>query len=130
MPPPKLSSASANSRGRAANLRLVSEQEARRTRGWIVGILGVLAVSVLALSAVFSPEAMADGAPMRLLGLAPYHCPGCPLCGMSRAFSCASHAQFTRAIAFNSGVLLAYPAAAALAVLGPLVWVNDLWKRS
>ena len=102
----------------------------RATRAWVVGILGAMAISVLLLSALFAPEAMAQGAPVRLLGLQPHLCPGCPFCGMSRAFSCVTHAQFLRGIDFNAGVLLAYPAALALAILGPIVWVRELWKRS
>jgi hypothetical protein len=109
---------------------LVSENQVRRTRAWVVGILGGMALFALALSAFFAPEAMAQGAPVRLLGFKPHICPGCPLCGMSRAFSCLTHAQFARAIDFNLGVLVAYPAAVALAVLGPLVWVRELWRRS
>lgn len=108
----------------------MSESQVHRTRAWIVGILGGMALGVLVLSVVFAPEAMADGAPVRLLGFEPHTCPGCPLCGMSRAFSCISHAQFGRGVDFNSGVLLAYPAAVALAFLGPIIWVRELWKRS
>lgn len=108
----------------------MGEIEVRRTRTWVVGILGGLAVLALVISAVFGPEAMAAGAPVRLIGLSPHHCPGCPLCGMSRAFSCVTHAQFARAFDFNPGVLFAYPLAAALAVLGPFVLVRELWKRN
>ncbi len=93
-------------------------------------MLGGLALLALLLSAVFAPEAMANGAPLRLVGVEPQLCPGCPLCGMSRAFSCVTHAQFARAFDFNRGVLLAYPMFAALAVLGPAVLVRDLLKRN
>jgi hypothetical protein len=108
----------------------VSEKYVRRTRAWVVGILGGLALFVLALSALFAPEAMAAGAPMTALGVSQHICPGCPLCGMSRAFSSVSHAQFARALSFNMGVLVAYPAAVAFAVLGPWLWARELFKRS
>lgn len=108
----------------------MSENQVRRTRAWVVGILGGMALFALALSAFFAPEAMAQGAPVRMFGFEPHACPGCPLCGMSRAFSCLTHAQFARALDFNLGVLVAYPAAVALAVLGPLVWVRELLRRS
>lgn len=106
------------------------DRDARTARAWAVGILGGLAILALLLSAAFGPEAMAEGAPMRLAGLEPRLCPGCPLCGMSRAFSCVTHAEFARAFEFNRGVLIAYPMFAALAVLGPAVLARDLLKRS
>jgi hypothetical protein len=108
----------------------MNERNGRTARAWILGILGILAISALAISAAFTPEALAEGAPIRLVGLEPHHCPGCPLCGMSRAFSCVTHAHFSRAVEFNAGVLLAYPAAALLACIGPLALAGELWKRS
>ncbi len=108
----------------------MSERVVRKTRAWILGVLGILALTALVLSAVFTPEAMASGAPVRLLGLEPHVCPGCPLCGMSRAFSSVTHAHLSQAVQFNSGVLLAYPAAAVLACVGPIFLARDLWRRS
>jgi hypothetical protein len=108
----------------------VDERTANRARAWIVGMLGLGALGVLALSAVFDPEAMARGAPLGLVGLEPYHCPGCPLCGMSRAFSSLSHAQLSRAIDFHAGVVVAYPLAVGLGLFGPTVLLRHLFKRS
>lgn len=108
----------------------MADRDARIARAWAVGILGGLALLALVLSAAFGPEAMADGAPLRLVGAEPQHCQGCPLCGMSRAFSCVTHAQFARAFEFNRGVLIAYPMFEALAVLGPAFLARDLLKRS
>lgn len=108
----------------------MAQSDGRIARAWIVGILGGLAGLALILSAAFGPEAMAAGTPIRLLGLEPMPCVGCPLCGMSRAFACVSHAQFARGFDFNPGVLFAYPLAAGLAVLGPLVLLRELTRRS
>jgi hypothetical protein len=73
--------------------------------------LAPLALAALAASRLWSVEAIGDGAPVRLLGLTPQPCPGCVLCGMSRAFTAVSHGQFGRALEFNPLVFLAYPAA-------------------
>jgi len=101
----------------------------KTARAWIVGTFGFLAILALVISACFTPEALAAGAPARMLGLEPYHCPGCPLCGMSRAFSSVSHAQWGRALEFNAGVLLAYPLAALLAVAGPFQLARELLRK-
>lgn len=107
----------------------MSSETALRSRAWIVGILGASALLALVLSAAFGPEAMASGAPLRALGIEPQTCPGCPLCGMSRAFSCVTRGEFARAVDFNRGVALAYPAAFVLALCGPASLVRDLCNR-
>src|SRR5688572_9139031 len=87
----------------------------RNTALQIVAVaIAPLALAALAASRLWSVEAMADGAPVRLLGLTPQPCPGCVLCGMSRAFTAASHGDLARALEFNPLVVLAYPAAWAL----------------
>lgn len=73
-----------------------------------------LALAALAASRLWSVEAMAEGAPVRALGLTPQPCTGCVLCGMSRAFTAASHGDFGAALEFNPLVVLAYPATWAL----------------
>lgn len=73
-----------------------------------------IAAACLAASAWWSVDAMSAGAPVRLLGFTPSECPGCLLCGMSRAFTAMSHGEFSRAVEFNPLVVLAYPAAWAL----------------
>ena len=108
----------------------VDDRTARNARAWIVGLLGLGALCALVLSFAFDPEAMADGAPLGLFGLGPYHCPGCPLCGMSRAFSSLSHAQLSRAVDFHAGVLVAYPLALGLGLFGPAVLIRHLSRRS
>mgnify|MGYP002777813209 len=86
--------------------------EQRNTALRIVALaLAPLALAALAASRLWSVEAMGGGAPARLLGLTPQPCPGCVLCGMSRAFTAVSHGEFARALAFNPLVVLAYPAA-------------------
>lgn len=82
--------------------------------------LAPLAAAALGASFFYSVEAMASGAPWRALGLEPYACPGCALCGMSRAFTSASHGEFGRAMGFNPLVALLYPGFWVLALSGPL----------
>ncbi len=88
-----------------------------------------LALAALAASRVWSVEAMADGAPMRLLGFEPQPCPGCLLCGMSRAFTAASHGELARALEFNPLVVFAYPAACALVAAAALIVVRFARRR-
>lgn len=82
--------------------------------------LAPLAAGTLGVSFCYSVEAIASGAPWRALGLEPYACPGCALCGMSRAFTSVSHGEFGRALDFNPLVALLYPGFWALALSGPL----------
>src|SRR5688500_20129230 len=88
---------------------------------WVLGIVGVLTLAALAVSVAFPPDSVARGAPAKMLGLTPRTCAGCPLCGMSRAFSAASHLQPAVAFDFNRGVVLAYPLAPLPAIGGPPV---------
>ena len=111
------------------NAPLLNELDLRRTRLWTAGLLAALALCLLALSAALAPDALAAGAPESWLGLAPHSCPGCPLCGMSRAFSCATRADFARAWDLNHGVVIAYPLTLFFAVAG-LVVVHRTLKRS
>ncbi len=81
--------------------------------------LAPLAAAALWASFHYSVEAMAQGAPWQAVGLEPVPCPGCLLCGLSRAFTAASHGELTRALAFNPLVALAYPTFWATALAGP-----------
>lgn len=89
-----------------------------RTAAWLLLLAASGAAVVLCLSFVVPPEAMAAGEPLASLGLRPPPCPGCVLCGMSRAFACASRGEVGRALAFHPGVAVLYPAAWLLAVAG------------
>jgi len=95
----------------------------RRVLRIVLVALAPLAWAALGASFVYSVEAMASGAPWRALGIEPYACPGCALCGMSRAFTSASHGEFSRALGFNPLVALLYPGFWALALSGPLAAV-------
>lgn len=88
-----------------------------------------LAFAALVASRVWNVEAMADGAPVRALGLTPQPCPGCVLCGMSRAFTAASHGDFGRALEFNPLVLFAYPAAWALVAAAAFIAFRFTHRR-
>ncbi len=92
-------------------------------------VVAPLALAALAASRVWDVEAMADGAPVRLLGFEPQPCPGCLLCGMSRAFTAASHGEFGRALDFNPLVVFAYPAAWALVAAAALIVVRFARRR-
>ena len=95
----------------------------RRVLLIVLVALAPLAWAALGASFAYSVEAVASGAPWRALGIEPYACPGCALCGMSRAFTSASHGEFARALGFNPLVALLYPAFWALALAGPLAAV-------
>lgn len=88
---------------------------------WTLGILSVPAIAVLAVSATWTPEAMAAGGPLAELGLRLRPCAGCVLCGMSRAFCALSHLRPAEALGFNPLVVLAYPLVVGLAISGPLL---------
>jgi hypothetical protein len=80
--------------------------------------LAPLALAALVASFVWNVEAMAGGAPWRLLGWQPRPCPGCAACGLSRAFSAVSHGRWSEALHFNLGVLALYPATCLTALAG------------
>jgi hypothetical protein len=100
--------------------------DARRAVAICLGICGCAALAALVASCVWSPAELAAGAPLELVGVPRRACPGCPLCGMSRAFAALSRLRVDEALAFNRGVLVAYPAAALLALAGPLACVASL----
>lgn len=98
-----------------------------RNRAVLVITLSILAIGALALLAVsfaYTPETIVGGGPLAGLRAAP--CPGCVLCGMSRAFCAASHLRLDEAFAFNPLVAVIYPLVWALALGGP--WLA--WSRS
>jgi len=115
--------------GRAAVASLLRRE--RRTLAWLGVLAGVAALVVLAGSLAFSPAELAAGAHWRAFGLQPpAPCPGCPFCGMSRAFAATSHGQPLYAWQLNPGSWLLYPAV-WLAVLGLLpVSLSTLCQRS
>ena len=84
-----------------------------------LSILAVGAIALLAVSLAYTPEQIAAGGPLASLRLAP--CPGCVLCGMSRAFCAASHLRLDEAFQFNPLVALIYPLVWGLALGGPLL---------
>ncbi len=101
----------------------------RTVLAWLSAIGGAVALGVLLASAVWSPEAMAEGVPLRFVGLVPETCPGCPLCGMSRAFAWMTRGDPGEAVGLNPGVLFAYPLAVGLAVAGPAYSLRTLRER-
>ena len=93
--------------------------ERERTLCWIFTILGVLSVCVLTLSFVYSTSEVAGGAIQATKGIAAPDCPGCALCGLSRAFSLASHGQWRDAMDLNILFLPAYGGVWAMALGAP-----------
>ena len=63
----------------------------------------------LLISFVFTPAAIAGGEHLSALGLSLAPCPGCGMCGMSRAFSSFSHGELARALELNPGVVVVWP---------------------
>ncbi|MEZ4441515.1 MAG: DUF2752 domain-containing protein [Polyangiaceae bacterium] len=81
------------------------------------------AVVALLCGAWYPPEAIAAGAHWDVLGWSPPPCPGCGMCGMSRAFSALLHGRLGQAWAFNPAVVLVFPAVLGAAVVaGTALW--------
>ena len=88
---------------------MIPGHELRAALRWTFASLAPIALLVLALSFAFEPEAIAAGAPWKLIGLQAPTCPGCWMCGMSRAFSAVSHGQVGAALESHPGVLVVWP---------------------
>jgi len=89
----------------------LSRAERRLNAIVVAGVLLPLGLSAYALSMSFAfrPEAIARGEHLSLIGVSLPPCPGCSLCGMSRAFSAFAHADFAGAVAYHPGVLVTFP---------------------
>ena len=92
-------------------------------------VLGAIAAAMLVASFTWNVEAMASGAPWQLVGWQPRACPGCAVCGLSRAFAAVSHGRWSDALHFNASVLALYPAACFVALLGATAAVRSLRPR-
>ena len=92
----------------------------QRTIGWVFTILGGLSIAVLAISFLFSPAEVAAGTIQASLGIEVASCPGCALCGLSRAFSLASHGEWRDSMELNILFLPTYGACWALALATPV----------
>jgi len=109
---------------------VIPARDLRDALAWTLALLAPLAGLALGLGIAFEPEALARGAPWHLVGLQAPACPGCALCGLSRAFSAAAHGRLAEAIAFHPAVVLAWPAAWAVALGGPLLLARTLAPRT
>ena len=98
-------------------------------RTWLLGILGALAGVALWLSFAFSPAEVAAGAIQDAVGLERSDCPGCSLCGLSRAFSFASHGEWRDAGELNRLFFPAYSLIWLIALSGLWVVTRYLWSR-
>src|SRR5688572_29749814 len=72
-------------------------------------ITGGFTAASLALSVAFEPAAIARGEHLASLGLSLSPCPGCGMCGMSRAFAFFSRGEVAQALSLNPGVVLLWP---------------------
>gem|GEM_PF-2059013 len=77
--------------------------------GLALCLTGGFTAASLVISFVFAPAAIARGEHLATLGLSPAPCPGCAMCGMSRAFASFSHGDFARAFELNPGVVVFWP---------------------
>ena len=100
-----------------------------RARVWLLGILGAIAGVVLWLSFVYSPAEIAAGAVQEAVGLEQKDCPGCALCGLSRAFSFASRGEWRDAGELNRLVFPAYGLTWLMALGGLGTIIRGLWPR-
>ena len=100
-------------------------REFRRILSTFLALAAAAALAALIVSAVWTPEALAAGEPLRALGITLPACPGCWLCGMSRAFAAFTHAGIAEAVAFNGAVVWAYPLAWLAVIAAPLL----AWRR-
>lgn len=97
----------------------LSRRERRLNAIVIAGVLLPLGLSAYALSMSFAfrPDAIARGEHLSLFGVSLPPCPGCAMCGMSRAFSAFAHADLPGAVAYHPGVLVTFPLFWALAAV-------------
>lgn len=99
--------------------------------GVVFAALGApLAMSVFALvaSVAYTPEAVARQDHLAAFGVRFAPCPGCVMCGMSRAFSAFAHGDVSRAVALNPAVVVFFPLFVAL--VAGLVWAIVRLARS
>ena len=108
---------------------MMSARDLCRSLGWTLVALAPCAALALVLGFVYSPEALADGAPWSSFGLAFPQCPGCWLCGMSRAFAALGHGHLAQAVAHNPLVLAAWPLSWLVALGGAFVLARFLTAR-
>jgi hypothetical protein len=90
-----------------------------------LALLAGCGLFALGASVLVDPEGIARQEHVAWLGVRFAPCPGCALCGMSRAFSALAHGELARAQAFNRGVVLAWPltiVAVAVSLFG-LLWL-------
>jgi len=108
---------------------VVSPHDLRLALAWTLAALALFAALALALGCAFAPEAIAQGAPWRLAGIAAPSCPGCGLCGMSRAFAALGHGRVAEAVGHNTLALAAWLLAWLVALSGPLFLARTLTSR-
>jgi hypothetical protein len=95
-------------------------QRESRTLAWLGLIFGSIALAILGASLLLDAGQIVAGMPWRTLGLpVPAACPGCPLCGMTRAFCALGHGQLLVAWALNPLSWLLYP----LGWLAGVIWL-------
>mgnify|MGYP000901107591 CR=1 FL=1 len=92
---------------------------------------GLVAAGVLGLAAVLSPADLAAGEPYAWFGVAAPVCPGCWLCGASRAFSLLLRGQLAAAGAANAVAPVLFVLDVGLALAGGVAlvrWIGRCWS--
>jgi hypothetical protein len=89
----------------------------------------LLAFLLLACATWFDPHQVASGEHLSWMGIAPGRCPGCPLCGLSRAFSLALRGEFSAASSLNLAFWPIFVAVFACASQVPLA-LRNLFLRA
>lgn len=80
----------------------------------------VMSAFALFASVAYTPEAIARQDHLAPFGVRFAPCPGCVMCGMSRAFSAFAHGDVSRAVELNPAVVVFFPLFVAL--VAGLVW--------
>jgi len=102
-------------------------REAERVIGWLGVALSPIAAACLGAAAWFGPAAIGAGAHLQALGVTPRTCPGCALCGLSRAFAWAIEGEWSVALDQNPLVVVCFPVFVAFS-LSPIWLLTGRWK--
>jgi hypothetical protein len=95
-----------------------------QVRWWLLAVVGVVAWGVLGVSFAFTSQEIAAGEIQQALGMEQEACPGCALCGLSRAFSAASHGSWQVAMDLSRLFFPAYGVTWLMAIGGLVAWAR------
>jgi len=90
----------------------------------VVALPALMSLGVLAVAAGFTPDAIARGDHVTWARIPLGTCPGCALCGMSRALAALVHGDPLAAWHYNCGVFATGPLLVAVALVS--IW--GVWR--